>query len=382
MGLAACVIGGGFVYQAIGTQSSFKEGEKQVAAVTEPLLPSSTTALNVTPEVDTTIKDGAFAGAKPLDFGPANGETDRTTLPNGSVIIKVPTPTKRDPSGQITITDPTKVPTNPRFAHLPDKELLEQYGEFRLPKRGPSGNRPFEVYARTWSGIQGPRVALMIGGLGLSQTGTKRAIDRLPPEVTLGFAATGNSLSRWMQQARRGGHEIMLQMPMEPYNYPANNPGLGTLEVNASADENLTKMRRSMGKMTNYTGIVNFMGGRMTADGRSLQPIMEELTTRGLMFLDDGSSTRTVTEQVANVTSTPFARADKVIDNRRDRGAILKELNELERIARARGFAIGTGSSFKVTLEAVDIWVKGARKRGIDIVPISAVALDPESVQR
>lgn len=378
--LAFCVIGGGFVYQSLGTQSQFREINQ--VEVNKPTLPSEPTVVVINPLEDTTIQDGAFAGAKPLDLEPSGNDQGRTILPNGSAIIKVPQPRAPSNGGQITITDPTKTPTNPRFAHLPDKDLLEQYGEFRIPRRGPSGNRPFEVYARTWSGVQGPRVALMIGGLGLSQTGTKTAIDRLPAEVTLGFAATGNSLSRWMQEARRGGHEVMLQLPMEPYNYPANNPGLGTLEINASADENLAKMRRSMGKMTNYTGIVNFMGGRMTADGRSLQPIMEELTTRGLMYLDDGSSTRSVAGQVANATSTPFARADKVIDNRRDRGAIIKELNELERIARGRGYAIGTGSSFKVTIDAIELWAEGARRRGIDIVPISAVALDPESLNR
>lgn len=379
--LAVCLVGGGFIYQSLSTQSQFREIEVAIAEEPADKTPPIS-AQPTTPEIDTTIKEGVFAGAKPLEFDAPDEDGSRTLLPNGAAIIKVPQPTSRDISGQITITDPTKVPTNPRFAHLPDKDLLEQYGEFRLPRRGPSGNRPFEVYARTWSGVQGPRVALMVGGLGLSQTGTKTAIDRLPPQVTLGFAATGNSLSRWMQLARRGGHEIMLQMPMEPYNYPANNPGQGTLEINASADENLAKMRRSMGKMTNYTGIANFMGARMTADGRSLQPIMEELTTRGLMYLDDGSSPRSVAQQVANATSTPFARADKVIDNRRDRGAILKELNELERIARGRGYAIGTGSSFKVTIDAIDIWIQGARKRGIDIVPISALALDPESINR
>lgn len=62
----------------------------------------------------------------------------------------------------------------------------------------------------------------------------------------------------------------------------------------------------------------------------------------------------------------------------RERGEILKKLDELERIARAKGFAIGTGSAFDVTVDAVASWVAEAKKRGIEIVPVSAVASDPE----
>ncbi len=62
-----------------------------------------------------------------------------------------------------------------------------------------------DQYARPWSGARGTRIAIVVGGLGLSQTGTQRAIEALPEEITLGFAASGNSLQRWMQEARRGG---------------------------------------------------------------------------------------------------------------------------------------------------------------------------------
>ncbi|MEP4107111.1 MAG: divergent polysaccharide deacetylase family protein, partial [Nitratireductor sp.] len=43
-----------------------------------------------------------------------------------------------------------------------------------------------------------------------------------------------------------------------------------------------------------------------------------------------------------------------------------------------RGFALGTGSAFDVTVETVASWVAEAKKRGIEIVPVSALAADPE----
>ncbi|WP_275428417.1 divergent polysaccharide deacetylase family protein, partial [Enterobacter cloacae] len=78
-----------------------------------------------------------------------------------------------------------------------------------------------------------------MGGLGMSQTGTQQAIAMLPAEVTLAFAPEGNSLIRWMQTARQNGHELLMQVPLEPFDYPRVNPGRNTLTVDAPAAETL-----------------------------------------------------------------------------------------------------------------------------------------------
>ena len=81
---------------------------------------------------------------------------------------------------------------------------------------------------------------------------------------------------------------------------------------------------------------------------------------------------------MARANGVPYAAADAIIDSDRDRGRILKKLDDLERTARAKGFAIGTGSAFDTTIEVVSAWVGEAKRRGIEIVPVSAVANDPE----
>ena len=70
-----------------------------------------------------------------------------------------------------------------------------------------------------------------------------------------------------------------------------------------------------------------------------------------------------------------------MIDATRERGEILKRLDQLEATARAQGSAIGVGSAFDTTVEAVASWVNEAKKRGIEIVPVSALAADPERGQ-
>jgi polysaccharide deacetylase 2 family uncharacterized protein YibQ len=297
--------------------------------------------------------------------------------PDGPQIIHVQ---PNDTGGQanIVIHDASGASRSLSTAHLPDRSLIEMSEQGPLPVRSADGRRPFDAYARPWSGTRGARVAIVIGGLAVSQTGTQAAIAKLPAEVTLAFAPQGNSIGRWMQEARRSGHEIAMQLPLEPFDYPNVNPGRNTLTVDASTEENLQRLRWALSRTTNYTTVMNYMGARFSADETAMAPIMAELGTRGLGYFDDGSSARSAAPDLAQKDGVPLAVGDATIDGVQDRGAILKKLDELEATARAKGFAVGTGSAFDVTVDAVASWVNEAKKRGIEIVPISAVAVDPE----
>jgi uncharacterized protein len=326
-------------------------------------------------------KDLSPTGAVPAD--PATdsarpNEISRTTTKGGASIIKVKPPSVSDGEGSIIVRDPASLTQTAMLAHIPLPELIEKSGENRLPKIGADGTRPFDAYARSWSGSAGPRIAIVITGLGLSQTGTQSAIKQLPEDVTLAFASEGNSIDRWMQAARREGHEIILQVPMEPFDYPNVSPGKFTLEVAGSPDENRTRLEWALARTTNYTGIMNHMGAAFTGDVPAVEAMLTNLHNRGLMFLDDGTSARSQTQDIAIKTGVPYARADFIIDTERTNGAILAKLNELEQTARSQGVAIGVGAAFNETIGAVATWMNEAKKRGIEFVPISAAAIDPE----
>jgi hypothetical protein len=231
-----------------------------------------------------------------------------------------------------------------------------------------------DQYARPWSGARGTRIAIVVGGLGLSQTGTQRAIQQLPAGVTFAFAASGNSLQRWMQEARRSGHEILIQVPFEPFDYPTNDPGPGTLLTKTSAKQNLERLHDAMGKITNYTGIMNYLGGRYLADTDALEPVLRDISKRGLLFLDDGTSGQSKTAIIAKAIDLPHAFGDLTLDGQLQSDAILKKLDELERIAARNGKAVGIASAFDESIDAIRKWSEEASQRGIEIVGVSTLA--------
>ncbi|MCV3207987.1 divergent polysaccharide deacetylase family protein [Mesorhizobium sp. YC-39] len=331
------------------------------------------------PEVTAVSTPKVTAAAAPSTEPAPASKAEAAPKTGGPQIIHVETEEgDGPPKAGIVIRDPSAIGQNLKIAHLPDRALIEASDTGPLPVRAADGRRPFDVYARPWSGARGARVAIVIGGLAVSQTGTQAAIAKLPAEVTLAFAPQGNSIGRWMQAARQSGHEIVMQVPLEPFDYPNVNPGRNTLTIAARPDENLKSLRWALSRTTNYTGVMNYMGARFSADATAMGPFMAELGKRGLAYVDDGSSARSLAPELALKDGVPFVAGDTAIDAVQDRGAILKKLDQLEATARAKGSAVGIGSAFDLTVDTVASWVVEAKKRGIEIVPISAVAIDPQ----
>jgi uncharacterized protein len=277
-----------------------------------------------------------------------------------------------------------KVPdfSNIKLANSPDRRLVEKNKHGILPKLSSDGLRPLEIYARPVTPAiksKPARIAIIIGGLGIGQNVTSDAINRLPGEVTLAFAPYGADLERQAQRARDNGHELLLQAPMEPFDYPDNDPGPQTLLANQSAEQNLDRLHWLMSRFTGYVGVMNFMGARFSASDTALTPVFKDISSRGLAYLDDGSSPRSLSMSTAGAIGLPAARADVTIDANLKSTDIDEALAKLERTAKDKGVAIGVGSALPLTLDRVVRWSKSLEQKGIVLVPVSSVVLGSKS---
>jgi polysaccharide deacetylase 2 family uncharacterized protein YibQ len=257
-----------------------------------------------------------------------------------------------------------------------DARLVETSRYGPIPRTANDGARPIDVYASPAAqsvNRNSARIAIVVGGLGISSATTGDAIAKLPDSVTLAFAPYGNDLSRLAARARGTGHEILLQLPMEPFDYPDNDPGPQTLLSSASGDQNLDRLHWMMSRIQGYVGVTNYMGARFTAAEKALAPVVSDIGKRGLLYLDDGSSQRSIAAQSAQSVKAPFLKADLVIDASPSWADIDSSLAKLEMIAADKGFAIGTATALPVSIERIARWAKAAAARGIQIVPLSAI---------
>lgn len=256
-----------------------------------------------------------------------------------------------------------------------DPDLVEQTKDGPIPRMGPTGKTPFATYASPVPATAAgkPRIAIVVTGLGLSQAGTLDAIRVLPSDVALAFAPYGKTLDKTVSAARSAGHELLLEAPLEPFDYPDNDPGPQTLLTGQPPRSNLDKLFWLMTRFGGYIGLTNYMGARFTASAADFAPIMEELGARGLGYLDDGSSNRSVAPQLAAKDKVPFARADINLDVNPDHDAILDALAVLEQKARTEGRAIGIISALPVSVQTVSEWARTLEGKDLALVPVSAL---------
>lgn len=304
--------------------------------------------------------------------GPRNQSSARQMEGESGVTVVRP---GSDAPGAIVITIPdSEAPVT--LAPAPDPRLTERSRYGLLPRIGADGATPAQVYARPFVPPPGAKaaghIALIVGGLGISQSGTAEAIAKLPPAISLAFAPYGSELERTVQKARGSGHEIFLQVPMEPFDYPDNDPGPHTLLTGPKMAENGDKLQWALGRFTGYVGVVNFLGGRLTADAGALAPVLKEFAGRGLMVVDDGSSARSLLASAAQRAQIPNIKVDRLIDGVTRADAIDKELAGLEAMARERGVAVAAATALPVSIERIAHWAAGLEAKNLVLVPVSA----------
>ena len=246
-----------------------------------------------------------------------------------------------------------------------------------LPRISANGRKPSDVYAQVTPMAvlisKRPKIAILLGGMGLNAKLTQKAINDLPGDISFGFAPYGQSLQADVNAARAKGHEVMLQLPMEPVGYPGNSPGPRTLLADSTAEENLTSLHWLMARFAGFTGITNYMGGRFLASPEALQPVMAELKKRGLVYLEDATVSVSVTPAAAKAAGLPMRRASIIIDAAPDAASIADALAQLEKEAETNGYAVGTGAGLEVTIDTLMDWTKDLQQKGILLVPVSAV---------
>lgn len=256
---------------------------------------------------------------------------------------------------------------------LPD--LSEETANGPIPRMSNAGLTPFMAYRRAApaSADSGPRIAIIVTGLGINEQGSLDAIDALPRDATLAFAPYGRSLGNSVAAARAAGHEVMLEIPMEPFDYPQNDPGPHTILTGEAPRANLEKLFWLMARFGGYFGVINNMGARFTASAADMAPVLEEFGARGLGYIDDGSSNRSVAAQLAGTNKVPFARASLMVDANPARTDILAALASLEARALESGSAIGIVSALPISVQAIADWALELDAKGIALVPASAL---------
>lgn len=288
-----------------------------------------------------------------------------------------PLPAIRDP-----LIPPGGARPPPSFAQFPARTDLKPLGNAPLPEllrdspSGPlpiaaKGQEPRTAYARPFASPPGAaKVAVVVVGLGLSREATEAAIMKLPPEISLSFSPYASNLDGWMRRARAHGHEVLLDLPLEPANFPMRDPGPLAILARQSPAEALQQLQSVLGRMTAYVGLSAGLSSPVSTT-EQWPALLQAIRSRGLLFVGDG---------LVGVTGKDLPAAAPVTlvaDEVPFRAAIDARLLRLQTIAERQGSAVAYASPRPVTFDCLLTWSAQLPQKGLALAPVSALAVAP-----
>ena len=183
--------------------------------------------------------------------------------------------------------------------------------------------------------------------------------------IVITGASSGLGLATASALAARG-HEVLLDIPMEPKTFPSDDPGPDTLLANARSEDTLRRLDTLLARATGYFGVTNYQGSKFLTSNTAMDAFSSGLRRRGLAFIDDGAAAQ-------RGGGIPRASADRVIDEQPGVDTIGYQLAQLEQTATRRGSALGSGFGYSLTIRQVATWAQGLGARGLQLAPASAV---------
>jgi len=305
----------------------------------------------------------------PVPAAPAPAETARA--PEPAAPPSQPAPPEHNPEA---VEDAPAPPPASAPSKKPEPAGRPQLATLSFPKPPPAfdGTPPWIVNAVAAPPTLGrPMIALVIDDMGLDRRRSARAIG-LPGAVTLSFLPYAEELPAQTAQARRGGHELLVHVPMEPLG-SANNPGPDALTIGLAGDEITARLRRDLARFDGFVGINNHMGSKFTGYGPGMATVMGELRARGLLWFDSRTTAGSVGAALAREYDVPHVERDIFLDNNPAFAAVQRQLADLEAVARRRGAAVAIGHPKDNTLEALAAWLPGLAERGFVLVPLTQI---------
>ncbi len=257
----------------------------------------------------------------------------------------------------------------------PDVDLLETRADdpdAMLPRIGADGRRPMSYYAavaRVPAGFK--RVALLVAGIGLSQSSSHDVIEQLPSAVSLAVSPFAADPKPLIEEARKLGHEYLISLPMEPGNWPLADEGAHELLTGAEPGKNFVNLEEALSLEQGYVGVTSALDGLrgenfLRADDQ-YQWLQDQLNRRGLLFIDARAG-------ITAPLRVPGRSVDMVIDDPPDAASIDAKLSALTALVQSGTGALGVvGPMRPVTFEHVKKWIAGLASQHIALVPVSAL---------
>ena len=167
---------------------------------------------------------------------------------------------------------------------------------------------------------------------------------------------------------------MIIELPMEPYDYGRQRPYAQVMQVGVSAETNQERLGKLLARTPGCVGVMNYQGAKFATEETAVDPIVAALSAKGVALFEDGSLIRSEFEGSAKESGLAFGKATTWIDARPAADEISQKLLLLETTANERGAALGTSLPFPVSIDLLKEWIPTLEDKGIALAPASHYA--------
>lgn len=291
----------------------------------------------------------------------------------------VQNPSEPPPPPQLEPVEKPAAAPSSGLAPAPIEGLFEAAGDGFLPKvRESDGLSPFRAYRAPLSApVEGPKIAVAVLDIGLSETATQAALAALPPEATLVFSPYGQALDLLQQKAREKGHEIWLSLPLESSAVPSPDPGAQAIYLNAGIERNGARLLWTLGRAVGYAGVAAVTSSPLMNSESQTPWLLGPIFSRGLGLADLSPKPATRAAAEAKKVNAPYVAGAVAADSSPDKASIREKLDSAVDKALKGGAVIVAIRPYPSSLAEVRGWSAELDSKGVTLVPLSALAEKP-----
>lgn len=185
----------------------------------------------------------------------------------------------------------------------------------------------------------------------------------------------------WANLIAQSGNEVLVQLPMEPLNYPQRDPGPGALLVDMTSGQIQRLVKKHLGAVPHAQGATSWMGAMALGDRGVLDAVMTELRRADAYYLDARTISGSLAAERAAEAGVPCLRIDQRLEAPGKRDAQVKamgrQLDAVVDLARRRGYAILFVHPERASIEVLRREIPKLRRSGVRFERLSTL-LEPQ----
>lgn len=263
-------------------------------------------------------------------------------------------------------------PLTKKMGAVDNPNLLEVEGQTKIPKIGPDGRTVFTEYGRPSLLDAGKiPIAVIMYGLASDQEMLARAI-RLPADITIALSPFGSGMRIWVDKLRAAGHEISLNLPIQPNNFPSNDNGPYSISLESKPEDNSNHLHWSLSRVSGYSTVyIHDMGDYVNGSSQS-QIIYKELKERGLAIVL-GSEIETEFDNMIEFVGASGIKVDYQIDKPLTRASFFEQLIKVEMLAQANGSILVAIAAYPNNVQRLREWAGDLPRKKLQLISVSSL---------